>query len=178
MAQDGCLGRGRGAAGEQLHGDALALARVHAGIGSSFGSADKTLARVNHVLRARRKALDTLDVADDEGRLDACNQRPQIGIGQTVIEWAIGHPRQRCAKQGDWRRFTAGIQQRHMFGPAGADQVRRTGGGGPQLAVAPVAAAAGQADATGLCARGHVQKKRNIHASAAVSRTPARAWRP
>ena len=78
---------------------------------------------------------DFMSVAHHQRWGDPIKERGQIGIGQPVIERAIGHPGQRRTEQRDDRSLARFIEQRDIFRAALLDQLESPARGGEQVAV-------------------------------------------
>jgi hypothetical protein len=112
---------------------------------------------------------------------DPAQQRAKVGVGQAVVQRAIGHAGQRRTEHGDDARLARFVEQGDELGLAVGDQFRRTARGADQFAIGPAFAVADQADAvTGGIGR-HFEQKGDIHGGSAfvwISRTREAAWLP
>ena len=164
MAQDRGLGRCRGAAGEQLDGDPCAVI-VFAAFGHRCGlsTADEIRPGMDDMALVTRQPVNPRRIANDQGRRDPVEQPCQIGIGEAIVERAIGHTRQARPEQRDHCGFAALVEQRNMAGAARLDELGRPACGFEQFGIGPALAVADQTNAIGRGFRRHLEEEGNVH---------------
>ena len=104
-----------------------------------------------------------LFVAHDQCWCDPRQECGKIAIGEPIVERAIRHTCQRCAKQRDNCCLAAFIKQRDIFSAALLDQLECAARGVEQIGISPELAVADKTDTVrrGLCC--HLEEKRDIH---------------